>query len=152
MIQQHEFDFTPNVVEELKKCGWYPGRNVSQSINLPPEFELFPDAQRILGEFCYLKCGEKGPGEECAKSTIELDPMLAYGEYDRFEKFEKILNRKLYPLGEAENRYYFLAVDDTGRIFLVMDDLLFVDISFDKALNRFFRGLKKKIVDSDGSW
>ena len=46
------------------------------------------------------------------------------------------------PLGEAYGGYYFLAIDPTGRTYLVMDDIKLIAESFDEALElRAGRGL-----------
>lgn len=35
----------------LMLAGWFPGRNVIESLELPGNFQLFPEAVRVLSEY-----------------------------------------------------------------------------------------------------
>src|SRR5947209_5501189 len=122
--------FAPQVEEVLKASGWFEGRNTEGSLHLPDGFEMFPAASRILVEFGGLKGGHVRAGITMAASDFDLRPELAQGESDRFQEFEKELGVRLYPLGEAHRGHYFLAIDESGRVYLVMDDIMVLGEDF----------------------
>ena len=137
----------------LKDAGWYPERDVLSSVEWPPEFTLFPVAADILKEFGHLTIGEIGPGITCARSIVYFEPNRAGGEDDRFAYYEEILGRKLCPLAEVDRGYFFLASDEQGMIFLLMDVLFFVDGNFDRALEKLLVGIMSPRVDeAPGKW
>lgn len=140
------------IARMLAECGWHAGRDVSAALKLPKDFVIFPTVQRILAEFGNLKCGKRGPGIECARSTLNLDPSLAEGESDRFKPYSQLIGSKLYPLGEGDDGHYFVAVDERGRVFLVMDFLMFVADSFEVALENLLLGRKPRPVDEQGKY
>lgn len=132
----------------LQESGWYPGRNVWDSVQLPENFELLPIAVDILKEFGHLHVGKDGPGISCARTTVKFEPILADGEDERFRYYAEILRSKLYPLGALGNGYLLLAIDEHGQVFQLMDSLLFVDERFDKALDKLLTGIKSLPVRS----
>jgi hypothetical protein len=81
-----------------------------------------------------------GSGEECARESIELIPLLAVGEEDRFRAFATVLGTKLYPLGEAGNGHVFLAISEEGRVYALMDELWLVGDTMEAALENLVRG------------
>jgi hypothetical protein len=140
-------------IKVLRDAGWFPGRNVFSTLRLPPGFVLLEPARRVLEEFGGLSAGEWGPGLDCARMGIDIDPMLAVGEDDRFADYSARIGSPLYPLGEAGGGDCFLAIDDKGRVFLLMDDLiLFEGETFEVALDQIFNGKKGKVVDEYGLW
>ncbi|HET6948786.1 MAG TPA: SUKH-3 domain-containing protein [Acidimicrobiales bacterium] len=137
--------FTPAVSEALEAAGWSPGRRLPDeqirawSDGLPG-FAMFPAAEAALREFGGLAVDQHGPGIDRAREPFELDPLLAWGEEDRFELFADEYGVTLFPLGEAAGSHYFLAVDPGGRTFLVMDDIQLIAESFDDALESLILG------------
>lgn len=136
--------FTENI---LRKAGWFPGRNMPETVtNWKAELqktdnkEMFAEAEKILLEFGRLKIKQGSANNPNTRSYFEINPSLVVYEGDRFEDFEKVLETTLYPLGEAESGHVFLAVSEDGRIFLVMMDLWFVANSFDEALENLILG------------
>src|SRR3954468_13334114 len=72
--------FSPEVLKMLRKAGWFPGRDISDNLELPPGFQPFPAALRVLREFGLLQIGHKGSGVRRARCPGVLDPMLLIGE------------------------------------------------------------------------
>lgn len=141
--------FSEQSLQMLKKSGWHPNRDVLETINLPSKFQIFPDALQVLREFGYLQVGESGPGITCARSTIIFDPMVADGEDDRFSEWSEEINSKLYPLGSVDNRHAFLAIDEKSRVFLVMNFMIFMDSSFDMALDKLLTGVLGVYIENE---
>ena len=138
--------FSPEVDEVLRAAGWAPGRQVPDSQlqawsdRLGEGFTMFGTAAAALREFGGLEVDQSGPGEAWAREPFELDPALAFGEEDRFQLHTDEYGMELFPLGEAYGGYYFLAIDPTGRTYLVMDDIKLIAESFDEALESLVRG------------
>lgn len=141
--------FSDTVLEMLKHAGWFPGRDVIDSVKLPEEFEIFPAAIEVLKEFGHLCVGQEGPGIERARSTIVFEPTLASGDWDWFLLYSNLLQTKLYPLGAVDNDSIYLTIDPGGRVFLVWQDLVFVDDHFDKALEKMLTGIRVRLVDDN---
>lgn len=143
--------FSSDVGRILTKCGWYAGRDVGERLRLPSDFTVFPAAKQVLREFGGLHCGERGPGIECARATLDLDPSLAEGEADRFHLYSQRIGGRLYPLGEGDDGHYFVAIAEDGRVFLIMDFLMYVADRFDHALEHLLRGRRAHPVDERGN-
>jgi len=151
-MTQSSRGWSPTTVALLQHAGWRPGRDVSDTIIFPSAFPLFPAAARVLAEFGHLRIGRQGPGLELAQSTVQIDPMLAWGEDDRFADAQAAIRSDLYPLGEIDGGHAFLAIDQQGRIFIVGDIFHYVDASFDAALDRLLTGRRTLPVDEQGHW
>jgi hypothetical protein len=137
--------------EMLRRSGWFPGRDVLDEILLPPHFTSFPAALGVLREFGYLTIGGEGPGVEVARTPVVIDPMKGRSFYNHCVEFEDLLQIKLYPLGEASHA--LVVIDEKDRVFLLFEDLFFVDYSFDNALDNLINGLRKpQVVDENGHW
>ena len=87
-----------------------------------------------------------------AQSTIHFDPMLALGEDDRLADDTRVMHRNFYPLGEVDGGYYYLTIDESGCVFLMMDHCWFVDTTFEAALDRLLTGKAARLVNGAGSW
>jgi hypothetical protein len=142
--------FSETVLEMLTEAGRFLGRDVIDSVKMPEEFEIFPAAIEALKEFGHLRVGEEGDGIECARSTIVFEPTLASGDWDWFSFYSNLLQTSLYPLGEVNDDNIYLSVDPKGRVFLVWQDLMFVDDNFDKALEKILTGVRVRLVDDNG--
>lgn len=148
-----EARFSKFTLQLLQESGWYPGRDVFETVEWPEGFELLSVAIPMLREFGHLIVGKPGPGITCARSTVHFDPKRAEGENDLFVYYEEILDRKLCPLGMVDNGYLYLATDENGIIFLLMDTVFFVDEEFDQALEKLLTGIMSLRVDeSTGKW
>jgi hypothetical protein len=132
----------------LRSAGWFEGRSVPDLVDYwqaklesHAGFTLSPVARQVLNEFGGLHIMSKGAGLECARSDINLNPLLAEGEEDRFFTYFSCLNGKqLFPLGEAVLGHSFAAIDSTGEVFLIMDQVHYVAESFDLALESLLLG------------
>ena len=142
--------FSDTVLEMLKEAGWFPGRNVIDTVELPKEYEIFPAAIEALMEFGHLQVGQDAPGIECARSIIVFEPTLSSGAWDWCLIYSKLLGTDLYLLGEVDNQNIHLAIDPQGRVFLVSQDLMFVDDNFDTALEKIVAGIRVRLIDDDG--
>ena len=138
--------------EVLEKSGWFPERNVIDSVKLPNDFSLIPTAEAVLKEFGNLSIGEWGAGIEMARSTIDMEPRSAVCESDRFGEYSELIQSYLYPLGEVDNGHAFLAIDALGRVFILMNFLIFVADDFDQALEKLLTGIRGTYVDDNGNW
>lgn len=71
-----------------------------------------------------------------------FDPMAADGEEDRFSDWSKVINSQLYPLGTIVDEHLFLAIDERGRTFCLIDIMGFLDTNFDRALDMLLTGIE----------
>lgn len=144
--------FSSDIMEMLHRAGWQPGRDVLETIQLPPGFRLFPAAAHVLAEFGNLRIGYYGPGIDTARDTVEINPMRALYENEEFARVETRLGSTLYPLGEINEGQAFLAIDEQGRTFIVGDLVFYADDTFDAALDRLLTGKRVHRVNMDGQW
>ncbi len=145
--------FSTTTLEMLQAAGWFPGRDVSTALALPEGFSPFPAALDVLKEFGKLRIGQQGRGIEFARTPVVLEPKLAAGEQDRFAEFDTLLNTRLYPLGETADGHSFITIDEHGRIFLIFEEISYVDASFDAAIDNLLNGRRKpRIVNEAGDW
>jgi hypothetical protein len=80
---------------------------------------LHQAAESFLREFGGLAVNSGGPGITVARTPFDLDPCLANGEDDRFEKWGNDIRRSLFPLGELDHGRFFLGIDEHGEIYLI---------------------------------
>lgn len=147
--------FSAEVEVLLKKSGWFEGRSVpalvaSWSVELESDggFQLSRVARDVLTEFGGLHIKSEGPGEACARSDLNLDPLLALCEEDRFLSFGCFKGKRLFPLGEAFVGHVFAAIDESGAVYLVMEEVHSIGDSFDAALENLLLGLGFQLVES----
>jgi hypothetical protein len=140
----------------LQDAGWRSGRCVSDlvrrwrdELSAGDGFVMTAAAERALEEFGGLTVNQDGPGKECARSSFEIDPMLAFGETDRFGALGAVAGDRLYPLGEAVGGHVFLAIGDSGRVYMVDDEILLVGETVHDALEALVLGLKPQFI---GRW
>lgn len=145
--------FQPNVEDVLTAAGWFPDRKVPDllrqwegQLTLSDGFELFPEAERALLEFGGLDVNQSGAGKTCSREPFSTDPLLAIYEGDRFREFSQYLDTRLYPLGEACGGLCFLAIDERGRVYFLMDDLQIVGENIEEALNSLIVGIMPRPV------
>ncbi len=149
--------FSEAVYDALKEAGWFPGRNMEdvvaewiEQLVHKGHFEIFPAAWDVLLEFGGLEIGQEGPGEECARGSMELDPLLAICRKDYFTWYSALVGERLFPLGFADSRNAILAIGESGRVFLIMERVWLIGEDFDDALERTIRGLKDLPLDLPG--
>jgi hypothetical protein len=108
--------------------GWWPGRDVWGRLKLPPSFEAFPEAKRILARYGGLTFGPK-------TDYTRFDPSAGEEVADDIKEYQKQVGRRLYPVGyrEHQDREYLL-VDEAGIIYLLTDELRPMASSFERLL------------------
>ena len=74
-------------------------------------------ARSVLKEFGGLHIKSEGPGVACARSDLEINPLLARGEEDRFFSFNCFRGKQLFPLGEAVVGHVFAAIDEDSTVY-----------------------------------
>ena len=142
--------FSKPVELALRDAGWFPGRNLRHQMwdwtrALSSDgFESFPEAERVLSEFGGLNVHQDAAGVNCAREPFRLEPTLAAGESDRFGEFAEFLKTTLYPLGEASGGHYFLAIGESGQVFLLMEDLRLLGQNIEEALEKLILGIQSK--------
>jgi hypothetical protein len=139
--------------ERLREAGWYPGRQVpdlvtawQRSLLLSDQWELFPSAEKALLEFGGLTFSHTGPGVTCAREPFDLDPTDAMYENDRFGDFVGIVGTRLYPIGQASQGQYFLAIGEDERVFLLEQDIRLMGHNIDEALEHLLIGIKPEEI------
>src|SRR5687768_3399486 len=65
-------------------AGWHPRRNVWGRLKLPGGFEVFPEAERVLGRFGGLRFGDRN-------EHARLDPSVGDEEVGRINECVGIL-------------------------------------------------------------
>jgi len=140
-------DWSEETERLLIDAGWYPGRRQDERVATwrrdlaeTDAFQMFPAAEVALKEFGGINVRGDGPGIECARGSVELDPELAQGERERFERFRDIVGQDIFPLGEAHDGHAFLAIDRIGRVLLIGDEVQFVGSNIQSALDAILTG------------
>jgi hypothetical protein len=102
----------------LRTAGWSPGRAVDISAWVDAlgaeRTELFPLAESILRSFGGLAL--RGEDAHGARETFDVNPAHWIGMRDVIADAEKVLQNRLFPLGELAGDT-MLAVLDDGRVF-----------------------------------
>jgi hypothetical protein len=126
----------------LGRAGWAEDRHVADEVLrwdralLEEGFAMHPAARQALTRFGGLRLRQRGLGETMPIGDIDLDPLLALGERDRFEVHEAVIGTRLYPLGG----HYFLAIATDGNVFTLMEDIVLVGASIEEALDNLVAG------------
>jgi SUKH-3 immunity protein len=133
---------SPEAEPALRAAGWSPVRSVDISMwvdALGAEgTEHFPRAESILRSFGGLAV--RGEGAHAARESFDVNPSHWIGMRDVIADAEKVLQHRLFPLGELAGDT-MLAVLDDGRViseFQGYVDLLGQDWS--SALERLILG------------
>jgi hypothetical protein len=106
-------------------------------------FVLHRAAEAVLLEYGGLRIGSSGPGVECARADVRVNPSLCIGERDRFDEyFPELQGRELFPLGEVEGGHAFLGITPTGEVYALMDEVYARWPSFETALRSLLIGIR----------
>jgi len=142
--------FPRGVDRALRKAGWSPGRQVdtTQWRDAIDGIDMHPAAEAFLAEFGGLLVDVHGIGRTAAKEPFELDPELCAGEEGRFREWSEFLGRSLYPLGELDHGRFFLGIDESGTLYLVIDWLAVFDGSADAGLIALCQGTMPRELSS----
>lgn len=153
MTTHNSTRFSKTTYRLLTAGGWFVGRDVSESLKLPPNFEIHPYAQDVLKEFCFLRVGERKAGIERAQRIVEFNPLVAQYEQELFADYSSLSNsNRLYPLGEIDDGHAYLAIDDQGRVFSLLDRMFFIDNDFDVALDKLLTGIALSVIEEPDDW
>ena len=114
----------------LTLAGWTADRDVSNllagwesELLEKGGFVMHEPARSFLREFGGLAWPTRDVGEHLSRYSFNLDPASAVYESDRFVQASQAVGEALYPVGEAINGHCFLAAGESGRFYLVMDDV-----------------------------
>ena len=135
------------VTKALDRAGWRDGRKIVGEVErwrtelaASDQFFLSESARAALTEFGGLTIVPRRSRGPMAAAPVELNPMRAEGESERFQEMEAIAGEPLYPLGIYDNGNQFLAIAPSGSVFLVMDNIVYVRSMFDRALEALLTG------------
>lgn len=111
-------NFFEEIREEVSRAGWFPGRAVLLQVTLPSGFVSSEAALRVLDEFGLLHIGSVGPGVDCARSDVLLDPNCADGLDECIKKEGEMLSLDFFPLGAAHRGHAIVMMSRDGVVFL----------------------------------
>jgi hypothetical protein len=133
----------------LERAGWYEGRaeeglvqEWSRLLDSPEGFRMSEPAKRALAEYGGLHLVASGPGRDFARGSVDFDPTLAEGEEARFDAFKEVAGSKLYPLGEAYGGHVYVAMDEHGGVYLLMDSIQRIGASIRDAVSAIVLGYR----------
>lgn len=135
--------FPAEVEQILRRAGWFPDRrNGLSCVTISSDLPMFPSALVVLEEFGGLVWGETAKGIDIARSKVAIDPGLVDLPRKRVEAASAALGIRVYPLGE-EADMPTIVVDERGRVYLLLDELLPTAPTFDKAILSWAFGKKR---------
>ncbi|PBC83458.1 SUKH-3 immunity protein [Streptomyces sp. 2224.1] len=142
-------EFSPEVADTLVSFGWSPDRRVDPSSWTAPFEEqgmvVHEVVRDFLARFGGLRFDISGTGITAARTPFEIDPLLCIGEEDRFTEWGAELGVEMFPLGELENGHLFLAMDQHGVVYLVMDWVARYG-PWPEAIDSLVRGVKPETI------
>jgi SUKH-3 immunity protein len=138
--------FNESVTRILTQAGWHPGRNVARDVEAwehrlvrNGQFVFFDAAKIALSEFGLISIDQCGPGIDRAREPFILDPTRAIDAESVFEQYSCLLKKRLFPLGEYGEQAY-LAIADTGEVYLLFEGALLVGATIESALANLIEG------------
>ena len=122
-------EFSEITEKSLKNAGWFPGRRVDTSgykrVLSDNENPLHECAQQFLSEFGGLHVQTPKKGQD-----FQIDPALATKNYhidaEGLSDYNSSVGTPLCCIGVASRALMLLLMDRTGRVFAVIDDLIFL--------------------------
>lgn len=147
---------TDRIDEVLRAAGWFPGRDVGRwadgQIELMRKegFAASPAAFDALREFGGLHVEQYGTGHTLAREPFRLEPTVASGERDRFERFEPVIGEALFPIGECGGSRFFLGIAPDGRVFAILDAISLVGGTAREAIANLIVGMRGAEIDPSG--
>ena len=138
----NEKRFSPAVEKILRAGGWREGRDVPlSSLSLSCEYQIFPEAEKILREFGGLSFGVAGRGIDTWTQKITVDPRSGDLGYSNISSFKDV-----YPIGSRDRGNVFIYVDRDGMIYeysiQASDDLECIKFTFYEAIEKMLLGRK----------
>lgn len=101
---------------------------------------IFPMAQNILREFGNLHVGSCGDGVDFATSDVDFNLQTMVDLESEMKDFKEARGISLIPLAAVHYGHGFLVVDETGRTYLLSDELEEFAPTFDDALEMLLLG------------
>ncbi len=135
------------VRERLKAAGWFEGRDAScllqswlNKLSREGHFRASEAARAALREFGGLTVEQSGQGVDFSLETFSFNPEAAIFEEDRFGRFKEYAGSHLFPLGEIEVENAFIAISETGEVYLLMDEIHLVGSDIYSAISNLVEG------------
>ena len=128
------------VERALRRAGWFEGRRIDLSPWRDSLLQPFPAARVVLAEFGGLQFGVVGDGVDFARSDVDLRPSWPDRQFTGYHDLNRIVGEALYPLGEIDRGNADLLIDESGRVYIVMDKLQFIAPTFRDALEALLLG------------
>ncbi|MFC7330760.1 SUKH-3 domain-containing protein [Marinactinospora rubrisoli] len=132
----------------LRAAGWYPGRRVDVGpwvawLRERGGFVPHPAARAFLREFGGLASPYAGPGRNMARSEFRFDPAVAEYDDEIFSCFSRGVSGRLYPLGGTDRGNRYLAMDEAGAVFSLMDSNTVLGRTAEEALDNLCEGVHR---------
>jgi hypothetical protein len=138
----------------LKASGWFEGRSMptlverwQTELERPNGFSMSRVARQVLNEFGGLHIWSQGTGSDCARSDIDINPLLGQYEESRFFSFTCLQGKQLFPLGEAVLGHLFVTIDQDGNVYLIMEFVIHLAKTFDAALENLLLGKQGMLLE-----
>lgn len=146
--------FNSDVLALLKQAGWFPGRNVGDSIDYPSDVVYPIEIRMLLHEYGKLKVKSSGPGVNMVRNSIDFDPSWAEQESSedgKLKYYSDLLNKTLYPLGYISNESLFLCIDLKENIYMAGDNLYWMGESFVNGVSNILLGIAGKSLNEESN-
>lgn len=139
-----------HVRETLERAGWYPGRQVEAQVEAWSKqsaqhgLVMFKAARDALLEFGGTQVDVQGSSEgiNVAKLSFLINPESLLDDAYLMEQTSLEIGHKMYPIGELEGGYPYLAIDDRGWVFILHEKNYLVAKSMAEALGCLLLGLR----------
>ncbi len=143
--------FSDLALKELKKAGWFPGRDMHdlaqkwiRQLSGFEQFKLFDHIEKILKEFGGLFFNVTGEGIDRYKDPFLISPEYAIVEDLSLEEILEYMPEEvglvIYPIGMFTKNDLFIVTDEKERVLLINDDFVHLANSFDEALENLLTG------------
>ncbi|UYZ62614.1 SUKH-3 domain-containing protein [Hymenobacter weizhouensis] len=142
--------FNQEVLSLLRQAGWFPGRNVGETIDYPSDVNYPIDTQMLLNEYGKLFVRSTGAGVNMGRNSIDFDPSWAdqeSSEDGRLHYYSELIGTTLYPIGYIRDESLFLCVDSSHKVYMAGDNLYWMGNSFVEGISNILLGISGKIFD-----
>jgi len=128
----------------LRAAGWWPGRSVRTEtwVALLGErgaFIVHEAARRFLAEFGGLVTYGWPADSAVTQSAVRFDPLAVEWDGETFGRLSEEAGRPLCPVGRADNGSSYLAMAESGALYLARERAELLDESTDQGLDRLIR-------------
>jgi hypothetical protein len=139
------------------EAGWTPDRKEWRAVDgwrarlAESGFGMFDTAYAVLAEFGGIQVSRSGPGVECSRGGVDINPDLADGEEERFATLAHLVGGAVFPLGEAYGGHAFIGIDEKGMVYLVGDALKLLGRDMYEAADAVLEGRLPKDLAEKGA-